>query len=227
MPRYFDFEVSLRHIKPRIWRRLYLAADETTFLDLHHAIQDAGDWMDVHLWQFRTSGRPSQPIAEAPAEEAMGMDLIDDPGPPAHEVPLADVFGSAGDKCLYIYDFGDEWVHEVLLREVLELDEMFYRRLTDGARAFPPEDCGGPPGYELCRALVQPESESAMDLSPWGARDLEAQREWLGDWEPQVFDLQATKQWFDGESRRQLADKQQAMLDEIDDAFDEIDDEAR
>ena len=37
MPTYFEFEVSLQGIKPRIWRRFQLRAT-ATFADLHWAI---------------------------------------------------------------------------------------------------------------------------------------------------------------------------------------------
>lgn len=223
MPKYFDFEVALLGVEPRIWRRFYLAADGTTFLDLHAAIQDADTWMDMHLWQFR-DGRRGRVLAATPPDEEMGFDDFDS-GPPADEVALADFFENAGQSCLYVYDFGDGWEHEVVLKQVVELPETFYRRLIGGERAFPPEDCGGLPGYELCLSLIKSDAESSIDLSNGGSEEIVERRLWMGDWDPEEFNLEAAKEWFDGESPRELAEKQEAVLDELDDAMDEFDSE--
>ena len=45
MPEYFEFEVELTGVKPRMWRR-FLVPKAATFLDLHQAIQDACGWLD-------------------------------------------------------------------------------------------------------------------------------------------------------------------------------------
>lgn len=102
----------------------------------------------------------------------------------ADRVRLVSYFPSA-DRCTYLYDFGDGWEHDVELRQTLELSESFQRRLVDGARAFPPEDCGGLPGYEDCVAVAQ------------GSPDPEGLREWMGDWDPERLDLKAARLDFD------------------------------
>lgn len=53
-----------------------------------------------------------------------------------------------------------------------------------GARAFPPEDCGGIPGYEDCVRVVK------------GGKDTEDLRKWMGDWDPERFDLVAVARRF-------------------------------
>ena len=40
MPKYFDLEISLLEIEPRIWRR-FLIHSQATFMDLHDAVQQA------------------------------------------------------------------------------------------------------------------------------------------------------------------------------------------
>jgi hypothetical protein len=48
----------------------------------------------------------------------------------------------------YEYDFGDDWQHTVRLVDVLRRDfTLTYPRCVDGARACPPEDCGGVHGF--------------------------------------------------------------------------------
>ncbi|MEZ4543866.1 MAG: plasmid pRiA4b ORF-3 family protein [Cyanobacteriota/Melainabacteria group bacterium] len=47
-----------------------------------------------------------------------------------------------GSKFLYEYDFGDGWLHEIVVEEVIE-DSMEDAEIVAGRRACPPEDCGG------------------------------------------------------------------------------------
>jgi len=186
---YFDFEVSLARIDPRIWRRFLLERD-ATFLDLHWAIQDAGGWENCHLFSFRASPR---------ARDEIAGEGRSDFGPPARRVPLSAHFAKRGDRCVYVYDFGDGWEHRVRLRGVTELPETFHRRLLDGARAFPLEDSGGVYGYYGCLAAVGRIDPADLDIDPsW----LEEKAEWLPpDWDPEAFDLEAARQDFDLQKR--------------------------
>lgn len=100
-------------------------------------------------------------------------------------MPLIRLFGSPGDAMCYEYDFGDAWEHDVVLEEVLPTRIRQSRpRLLDGARACPPEDCGGVPGYEeLVAAMKQPLSQAYREL-----------REWLGKrYDPERFDKVAVR----------------------------------
>lgn len=49
-----QFKITLKHIKPPIWRRI-LVPETYTFRDLHVAIQDAMGWTDSHLHEFQIS----------------------------------------------------------------------------------------------------------------------------------------------------------------------------
>ena len=52
----------------------------------------------------------------------------------------------------------------------------------DGAQACPPEDCGGPPGYEqLLETVANPNHPEHAEM-----------KEWLGEFDPAAFDLTAT-----------------------------------
>ncbi len=62
MPNYFELDVSLQDIQPRIWRRLLLPST-ATFMQLHEAIQDSFGWQQSHLWEFRLPTIDGQPIA--------------------------------------------------------------------------------------------------------------------------------------------------------------------
>jgi len=193
MPKYLEFEVSLLGVKPKIWRR-FLLKDTATFADLHRAIQDACGWEDYHLYEFRES-KGRNVIARVPYEDP----LEEERAPDAGKVRLASHFTRKGAKCLYVYDFGDGWHHGVELKEVAEMPERFTRRLVDGARAFPPEDCGGVWGYARCLAAL-----GLIDAGDFDADDLEETREWLGDWDPEEFDLATVRKRFDRLVRRSL-----------------------
>jgi hypothetical protein len=49
--RVFQFKISLKGIKPPIWRRIQVP-HTYTFWDLHVAVQDAMGWADTHLHYF-------------------------------------------------------------------------------------------------------------------------------------------------------------------------------
>ncbi|RYV49395.1 plasmid pRiA4b ORF-3 family protein [Pengzhenrongella frigida] len=76
----------------------------------------------------------------------------------ASSLRLDALLHDVGDTLLYAYDFGDGWDHTVRLDEVLPLpDGGAPARCTAGARACPPEDCGGTGGYEdLLAAAADP-----------------------------------------------------------------------
>lgn len=186
MPKYYAFTVSLQGIEPRIWRQLLVRAT-SSFAELHAAIQDSFGWHDCHLWMFRTSGFDGRPIAGVPDD----FGFADRPTPDASAVRLSEFFMSkaGAQRCAYVYDFGDDWTHEVKLLGVRRRKEAFGRRLIGGARNGPAEDCGGLPGYERAVEFRRAGND------PWGeGADL---AEFLGDWQPDGFDLAQAKAAFD------------------------------
>ncbi len=195
MPQSFDFEVSLKGARPRVWRR-FLLSTGATFYDLHDAIQRACGWQNCHLFRFC-----SDPFgAGMPDLEGFVGDV---PVPDARQVRLASWFQpdlptKERAKILYEYDFGDSWWHEVKLLDVVDMDARQKRLLLDGARAFPPEDCGGLSGYRRCATFVKtgkdPEGDDDVDL-----------RGWLRGWQPERFDLAATKKKFDSQPAKKTA----------------------
>jgi len=177
MAQAYQLDITLVGARPRIWRRIAIAAD-ATFGDLHHAIQVACDWDDDHLFAFRTP--TGTEIGGSPYEDPFG-----DPHPDAAEAPLAGYFAEH-DRCQYEYDFGDGWLHDIRVVRRIEGPVDYRQQLLDGARAFPPEDCGGLPGYEEC-----------VEVATGGGGAPDERREWLGEWDPERFDLAERRQRFD------------------------------
>ena len=188
MPTYLEFEVSLLEIEPRIWRRFQLDAN-ATFGDLHLAIQDSFDWDKSHLWDFRTKGRNRRALAGLRVDDMVGLDR--DEIPDAWSVNLTQHFRRVAMTCQYVYDYGDNWVHAVKLRQRVTSAERFQRRLIAGSRAAPQEDSGGIWGYWRLVELV----ETGND--PWGY-DPDELPGWIDDWKPDEFDLDAARTAFDG-----------------------------
>jgi Plasmid pRiA4b ORF-3-like protein len=90
---------------------------------------------------------------------------------------LCDAVPRVGTQFLYLYDFGDNWRHDLLLEAILLPESaMQYPRCIAGERRTPPEDVGGTKGYEeYLEAIVDPEHEEHENLLRWrGAFDPEA-----------------------------------------------------
>lgn len=167
--------VTLSDIEPEIWRRVLVPSD-ITLARFHAVLQAAMGWYDMHLHDFE--------IGDA----HYGMRFDDDVELPweVHDETkfILGELVEEGDVFTYVYDFGDGWRHEVLVERVFGKPdglEIVGALCLDGARACPPEDCGGPPGYERLLGVLA------------DRRDPEHQemREWVGDWEPEAFDLDA------------------------------------
>ena len=185
MAGYYEFEVSLADITPRIWRRFILSG-KATFADLHDAIQDAFGWEGGHLWEFIEPGTEGEIIAGVPNED-------DSPNtsPDAREILVSNFFnlGAGRDRCIYQYDFGDRWHHDVVLKGEVSGAGDFFRKLVAGERACPPEDCGGVFGHERIVEYL------ATGVDPDG-EDAEEFGEWVGDWRPDDFDLEEIQEVF-------------------------------
>lgn len=133
-------------------------------------------------------------FAEAPA--AAGEDPYSDQiqRPSAHQVRLDSLLSKAGDKCFYVYDYGDGWEHEITVLSTPLLTERLTRRLLGGERAFPLEDSGSISGYE---ELVADFNTPLEKLDEQARHRQEWAREMNPDWAPDKFDLARTKLFFD------------------------------
>ncbi len=159
--------VELKDILPPIWREILVPA-RYSFWDLHVAIQDAMGWWDYHLHEFRPRDRErrKQVLIGMPSEEdfADTREVL-----PGWEIPVTAYLCEPGDRVEYEYDFGDSWRHEITLQSIApRIKGQRYPRCTAGARACPPEDCGGVPGYQsLLEALLDPKHPEHQTLSDW------------------------------------------------------------
>jgi hypothetical protein len=171
--RLYLLHVQLAEIEPPIWRRLAVPGP-CTLHALHGILQAAMPWQDYHLYQFE--------IEETRYEDPNPDDR--DPAVPDPRAFALDQLGLIqGSRFRYTYDFGDDWLHDLTVEGVVPLPRDFPLPVClGGARACPPEDCGGVGGYEeLVAALRRPQSATAREF-----------REWLGRvYDPEELDLAA------------------------------------
>ena len=82
---------------------------------------------------------------------------------------IADYFTLSNRTAAYVYDFGDDWQHSVVLEEIAPLEDAGTLPVClAGRRRCPPEDCGGAWGYEhLLAVLADPSHEEHEDLLAW------------------------------------------------------------
>ena len=172
----YQFKITLKGIKPPIWRRIQVP-ETYTFWDLHVAIQDAMGWTDTHLHHFEIKN-PS-----TGAREEIGIpgdDFFDVEIHPGWKWKIARYFTIKNDKALYVYDYGDDWQHSVKLEKILPRNENSeYPVCTGGARECPPEDCGGIWGYaDFLEAIMDPQHSSHKEMLEWVG----------GHFDPEAFD---------------------------------------
>ena len=165
-------KVTLDDVKPAVQRRLEVPL--TIRLNrLHLVLQAALGWTDSHLYEIRAGG------------VGWGMPDPDfDDGPlDARKARLVDVFEDVGTKTIkYLYDFGDGWEHTIKVERVTEaVPGVAYPVLLDARGRCPPEDVGGPWGYdEFLEALADPDHEDHADTKTWAGRN----------YDPKVVDVE-------------------------------------
>ena len=170
----YRFRITLRDIKPDIWRSIEIP-ENYTFWDFHVAIQDAMGWWDYHLHEFVIKEPRTGKIIEIGIPHEDFIEEFDTE--PGWEEKIAHFFSMENRRALYRYDFGDGWEHRVLLQGIYPAEKgKEYPACISGKRACPPEDCGGPFGYqEFLEILKDPANEYYQEMKEWvgGAFDPE------------------------------------------------------
>ena len=165
-PRIYQLKVTLKHVKPPIWRRFQVRAD-ISLDSLHGLLQDIMGWSNGHLHVFEVGQMQFGDCAL----------LEDGDVHSSRTTRLEDALPNVGDKLNYLYDFGDGWEHVVLVEKALDPEfGTEYPVCLQGKRNCPPEDCGGPWGYQvLLETLADPSHEEHETMMEWigGAFDSE------------------------------------------------------
>ena len=161
--------IELQEIEPKIWRRVDVPLS-STLLALHDFIQFAFRWTDSHLFEFeigdRRYGQPEYPEYDRYADERLYK---------AATIRLKTVVDRGIEEFLYVYDFGDNWRHDLFIEEVRDGEpEVDYPAFVAGERRGPPEDVGGITGFmEFLEASRNPLHEEHEAVVRWYGRRFE------------------------------------------------------
>lgn len=182
----YHLHITLSEVyTPNVWRRIAVPS-QLTFYKLHKVIQKAFGWQDYHLFRFMDSERSLMSIDWFAHSFEIGIPDPEDDQPVmnAKKTRISDVI-PATRKLKYIYDFGDYWEH-VITFEKIDSSDSKHTVLLGGEGACPPEDCGGPTGYEHVKiVLANPAHEEHEDMKTWiGLKRNQ-------HWDPDHFDLES------------------------------------
>jgi hypothetical protein len=129
-------KVWLVGISPMVWRRV-LVPTTFTLRELHGVIQVTMGWEGIHLYDFhlRAARYGSWEVAAS-----------------SPDVTLAALRLRKGGRFVYEYDLNIPWRHEIRIEDRLAPEAgKTYPVCTGGDGACPPEDCGGPESFMICR----------------------------------------------------------------------------
>jgi hypothetical protein len=160
-----SLNIELKGIKPLVWRSVTVPAFIT--LDrLHDVIQIVMGWSDTHSHEFLIGG---EKYVCDPEENPSGVCLEES------MVRLGTLFRKPG-SFEYTYDFGDNWVHSIIVEKTGLQDDPEWGNLfcTGGAGACPPEDVGGIPGFEqFCEAITDRKHPEHKAMKEWYGEDFD------------------------------------------------------
>ena len=150
--------ISLVDVSPQVWRRVEVPL-ETTLGELHLVVQVVMGWWDYHLYVFQVGseryGRPSPEDYD---------EISDD-----NVVSLESLIDRNISQFSYVYDFGDHWEHKIEIGpKRIGAANIDYPVFLGGKNNCPPEDVGGPHGYEqYLSAISDPSHEDHESMLEW------------------------------------------------------------
>lgn len=178
----YQLNVVLLGAKPPIWRRLQVPGNASLHW-LHAVLQVAIGWTNSHLHQFKVGSNCYSDTRHHFEEFEDDPAILEE-----RKFTLRQIAPRVEQTFGYEYDFGDSWEHEITVEKILPHDPAAATTALclDGARACPPEDCGGVWGYDNLLKILKnrkhPEHRSMM--------------EWLGRaFDPEAFDAAKINLW--------------------------------
>ena len=170
-----QLKITLKGGKPPIWRRV-LVPSTAKLSKLHEVIQNVMGWGSYHLHEFHIDGRQ---YGDPQVDELGGvLNDWDDWEETLDETryTVGQFLRAPKQKFEYLYDFGDDWCHVILLEKVLEEGDAYpgHPICLKGVRACPPEDCGGMWGYrEKLEIMRDPQDEDDREIVEWMGEDFD------------------------------------------------------
>jgi hypothetical protein len=167
IPSVYQLKITLLGIDPQIWRRIQVPST-VSLSSLHDLLQAVMGWTNSHL-QFEKDGK----YWGVPGDDGFDDDIevINE-----SRVPVEQVLKAEGDSMVYVYDFGDDWRHDVVLEKIVASDTPTKPVCLAGERRCPPEDVGGPHGYqEFLEVVFQPGHEEFEEYREWAGNPVHAE----------------------------------------------------
>lgn len=173
----YTLRVELRESEPLVWRELEVPSS-ISLSSLAQAILLAMGWDEDHLHQFVGKGKNYYATSMNQPDDIFSQRSKD-----GDDYTVSRLLKKPGDTTLFEYDYGDSWEHQVKLTAKSDYADggKPIVRLTGGANACPPDDCGGIWRYNHLVRLMQEKP---------GSRELREFYDWLGSkWDSGFFPL--------------------------------------
>ncbi len=183
-PPIYELKITLEDVEPQVWRR-FRADPLCTLPLLHLIIQAVMGWKNHHLHRFEAHG--TRYGMRHPELEPDGLD--------ERRHRLGSLVKAPGQSFNYIYDFGDQWTHAVVLERMLERNRsLVHPKCIAGENACPPEDVGGSYGYrKLQLMLANPDLKEYAEVREWVGRAFDPGRFELDYQNLPMWNLRGTK----------------------------------
>jgi hypothetical protein len=193
-PRPVALRIELLGVAPLVWRRV-LVSNQWTLASLHRYLQWVIGWTDSHAHEFETAAGVIAPDwwIEQVAYDRDASHYRDE-----RRMSVAAVVAEVGARAEfeYRYDMGDGWRHRIVIEPTAPIGTMSDVQMPvclAGENACPPEDVGGPRGYELFLSILRdPRHEQYADMVRWIG----------GVFDPKGFDLNRINRDFKGPKKR-------------------------
>ena len=173
----YQIKINLMRTKYDIWRRIMMPY-RCTFAKLHWVLQETCGGFDYHLHEFSVIDEDYRPQGNMPLHAyPIKIRIVDGENPEAEDylepdkyevkydtrTSLKDVFRRTN-MCIYTYDFGDDWDHEIRLEKVVEDSNNRFPKLLERQGERPPEDVGGEGGFEAYMEIISDPKSPEYDF---------------------------------------------------------------
>lgn len=187
--------IELLDVAPLVWRRV-LVSNQWTLASLHSYLQWVMGWTDSHAHEFHVG---ASVVAPDWWIDEVGLDSDIANYRDERRVSVAAMVRElgVGGEAEYRYDMGDGWQLRIVIESPappVAAQDLPLPICLAGENACPPDDVGGPPGYEMfLEILGDRKHEQHDDMVRWIG----------GVFDPKGFDLnRINRDWKGAKARR-------------------------
>ncbi|WP_432354250.1 IS1096 element passenger TnpR family protein [Sporosarcina sp. A2] len=168
----YILKLTMVDVVPSVWRSVIMPAG-ATFNRLHEMIQHVTNFESYmtdnpyHFFEVEVDGLciTDNPVQR---EELKNSKTVTPKLPSRVKI---DKHLESNKELLYHYDFGDGWRILIELEDIVEDYHFGFPTLLDGDGNAPPEDVGGPPGFESFLAIMDNPKHPEFDhMTQWVAQ---------------------------------------------------------